>query len=989
MKGMEKYSFPPQEQKLLEGLQQAYAVYQFIDKRVVTLVLSDGFCRLFGYEDRAQAMYEMDHDMYRNTHPDDAARIANAAIQFATDGGEYDTIYRTRIPGTNDYRVVHAHGVHALTDTGIRLAHIWYTDEGRYMDETKAGRELSRMLNEALHEQSFLKASRYDYLTGLPSMTYFFELAEAGKKKIRENGDWPVLLFIDINGMKFFNQKHGFAEGDRYLQDFSRILVQLFSNENCCRFGQDHFGVFSRETGVEEKLNRLFEEARSIKNGAALTIRTGIYRPATLDVPVSTACDRAKLACDSLRKVFTSSFCYYSNEMREEALRKQYILENFDRALQEKWIRAYYQPIVRAVNERVCDEEALARWIDPEKGFLSPAEFIPCLEEAGQLYKLDLYILDQVLQKIKDQQKTGLYIVPQSINLSRSDFDSCDIAEEIRKRVDAAGIGRDKITVEITESVIGSDFEFMKQQVERFQQMGFAVWMDDFGSGYSSLDVLQSIQFDLIKFDMSFMRKLDEGDSGKIILTELMKMATSLGVDTVCEGVETEEQARFLQEIGCSKLQGFYFCKPIPMEEIIARYEKGIQIGFENPAASAYYEAVGRINLYDLAVIAGEDGDSFQNAFNTLPMGIIEVRDGGARFVRSNPTYRDFIKRFIGHDVNASNHEFGKFGSGFMSNIVKSCCETGTRTFYDERMPDGSIVRSFARRIGIKPVTGSIAIAVAVLSVSKTENGADYAEIARALAADYYNIYVVDLDTEDYISYTSPVGREELAEEGAGTGFFASARADTMTRIYEEDRALFLSLFTKENILKELDKQGVFTITYRLTDTGKPVYANMKVTRMPGENRIILGVSIVDSQMKQMAQIEEIRKERDTLAKMMALNGDYLSLYSIHPETGQYVEYTSSEDFETLGLDKTGSDFFRESLINIRNSIHPEDLPLFMEKFNREQIMKEIRENGAFILQYRLILKGEPRKVVLKIASLRDGDETKLVAGVRTWGERR
>ena len=554
---MEKYRFPDTERMTLERLQQPFAVYQFIDKRVVTLVLSDGFCKLLGYETREQAMYEMDHDMYCDTHPDDMARIANAAVRFATEGGEYDVIYRSRIRGTSEYRVIHAHGAHVYTDTGVRLAHVWYTDEGVYSDEETTpedageSRSLNRTLSNALHEQSLVKASRYDFLTGLPSMTYFFELAEAGRERIRKDGAWPVLIFIDLNGMKYYNQKFGFAEGDRYLQEFSRILVKIYSNESCCRFGQDHFGVFIPEDIAEDTLNRLFEEARNLEGGNILTVRAGIYRPATLDVPVSTACDRAKIACDYQRNAYGSSFSYYSNEMRDEAIRKRYILENFDRAIREEWIQAYYQPIVRAMNGRVSDEEALARWIDPEKGFLSPGEFIPYLEEAGLMHKLDLYMLDRTLEKICRQEKIGLHIVPHSINLSRSDFDACDIAEEIRKRVDAAGVSREKITIEITESVIGSDFEFMKKQVERFREMGFPVWMDDFGSGYSSLDVLQSIRFDLIKFDMSFMRKLDEGSSGKIILTELMKMATALGVDTVCEGVETEEQVRFLQEIGC------------------------------------------------------------------------------------------------------------------------------------------------------------------------------------------------------------------------------------------------------------------------------------------------------------------------------------------------------------------------------------------------------------------------------------------------------
>ena len=146
------------------------------------------------------------------------------------------------------------------------------------------------------------------------------------------------------------------------------------------------------------------------------------------------------------------------------------------------------------------------------------------------------------------------------------DFESCDIVEEIRRRVDDAGIERSQISIEITESVIGEDFEFIKEQVKRFQGLGFPVWMDDFGSGYSSLDVLSQIHFDLIKLDMRFMERFDEGDEGKIILTQLVKMAINLGMGTLCEGVEEAEQAEFLKEIGCTRIQGYYFGKPMPFE---------------------------------------------------------------------------------------------------------------------------------------------------------------------------------------------------------------------------------------------------------------------------------------------------------------------------------------------------------------------------------------------------------------------------------------
>ena len=157
--------------------------------------------------------------------------------------------------------------------------------------------------------------------------------------------------------------------------------------------------------------------------------------------------------------------------------------------------------------------------------------------------------------------------MPVSVNLSRKDFDTLDMVEEIRQRVDDAGVERDMITIEITESTLGSNFDFMSKQVERFQKLGFPVWMDDFGSGYSSLDVLQDIQFDLIKLDMRFMRRFGESEKERIIVRELLHMATDLSVDTICEGVETGEQVGFLRNNGCTKLQGFFYSRPVPFDE--------------------------------------------------------------------------------------------------------------------------------------------------------------------------------------------------------------------------------------------------------------------------------------------------------------------------------------------------------------------------------------------------------------------------------------
>ena len=715
---MDRYTYADEVRAALEGMQQPLAVYQLIDNKIVTILLSDGFCKLLGYKDREKAVWDMDHDMYKDIHPDDMRRISDASWRFAMGGEAYEVVFRTKAGVESDYHVIHAHGEHVYTETGVRLAHVWYMDEGKYIEgDEHTGTRMNRELNSLLHEESILRAANYDALTGLPNLAYFFKLCETGKARAFSEGKQGVLLYIDLNGMKYFNFRNGFAEGDKMLKAFAERLADTFGHEKCCHIGADRFAVSTTEDGLEECLEGFFAEVGKMERH--LPVRVGIYSTRIEDVPISTAYDRAKVTCDAIPVSETSMYYYYSMDLSETNKRYRYIQTHIDRAIAGNWIKVYCHAIVRAVNEKVCNEEALSRWIDPERGFLSPAEFIPALEESGQIYKLDLYVLEQVLEKINLQKKNGMSIVPHSINLSRSDFEACDIVEEIRERVDAAGVSRNLIAVEITESIIGSDFNYIRSQLKRFRELGFPVWLDDFGSGYSSLEVLQSIQFDMIKFDMSFMRRLDEGENARIILTELMKMATLLGVDTICEGVETEKQVRFLQEIGCSKLQGFYYSKPLPVAEILERYEKGMDVGFDDTAASGYFDTIGRINLYDLDVIASMQGGSFQGLFSTIPIGVIEVHGDAARFVRSNPSYREFVRRFFGIEMTTENGDFVRYRTPFMLNVVEKCSEPDGRTFYDEELPDGSVVHYFARWIARNPSTGDIAIAVTVLSISE------------------------------------------------------------------------------------------------------------------------------------------------------------------------------------------------------------------------------------------------------------------------------
>ena len=465
-----------------------------------------------------------------------------------------------------------------LTAASQRLAAADYDVELNYKGKDEVGvltRSFSQMRDQIkLHIEDLNRRIYTDTLTGLPNMKHFFSLAEHKRDQIVEEGGCPTLLFFDLVGMKHFNRQFGFEEGDKLICAIAEILVRHFGSDCTSRLGQDHFATVIDDEHPESLLNEVFQEVMAANGGKTLPVRVGIYMNQVDEVRASVAIDRAKYASDQHRGSYVSAYYFFDSKMMEQAENARYIINHLDQAIRERWIQVYYQSIVKSADGTVCDEECLSRWFDPEHGMFSPGEFIPVLESARLIYKLDLYVLDQVLEKMAMLQEKGFDPTPHSINLSRSDFDACDIVEEICRRVDNVGISRKKISIEITESIIGSDFDFMKKQVERFQKLGFPVWMDDFGSGYSSLDVLQSIHFDVIKFDMSFMQRLDEGgESGRIILTHQMKMAIALGVDTICEGVETEDQVRFLQKIGCSKMQGYYFSKPRPLEDSLKEFK--------------------------------------------------------------------------------------------------------------------------------------------------------------------------------------------------------------------------------------------------------------------------------------------------------------------------------------------------------------------------------------------------------------------------------
>ncbi len=262
-------------------------------------------------------------------------------------------------------------------------------------------------------------------------------------------------------------------------------------------------------------------------------------------------------------------------------------------------------------------------------------------------------------------------------------------------------------------------------------------------------------------------------------------------------------------------------------------------------------------------------------------------------------------------------------------------------------------------------------------------DSATYSGIVRALSADYTSLYYVNIETEEFVEYRTGTGKKELAEERRGTDFFNSSRRDAQKKLYPGDMDIFMKAFTKENIHRSIDEHGAFRLTYRLMADGAPVYVSMKATHMDGdEKHIIIGVNNVDAQMKFQEEAARIREERITYSRITALAGDYIVIYTVDPVTDYYEEYSATKDYEEFGLEKRGENFFGKSREEIGHLLYPEDLDRVLSMLTKENVMREIGQNGVFELTYRLLLEGVPVYVSLKAAMVEEKDGKRLIVGV-------
>lgn len=455
-----------------------------------------------------------------------------------------------------------------------------------------------------------------DSLTGFPGQKRFLGHAGNELKHRSFNTEAPetAILYFNIKNFKMFNVQYGGKEGDQLLRDVADILKEVFPHDYIARFADDHFVVLTDYVDLKLRAREVYQKLVSLRSGVRLDAKFGVYHVTDFNVNPELACDLAKLACDSIRDRLDVHILEYTDEVWNLSELRNYAVYHIDEALKNGYIKVYYQPVMRSLSGTLCGLEALARWEDPEKGFISTGIFIPALEDSRQISKLDMYMIEHVCQNYRERVDRGEPVVPVSFNLSRIDFFTCEVLEELNRITDKYRVPHYMLNVEITESVFVHDFRKISEEIDNFHKAGFQVWMDDFGSGYSSLNVLKDYSFDELKIDMEFLAHFTE--KAKSVIESTVRMAKKIGVQTLAEGVETKEQLDFLKSIGCEKIQGYYFGKPMPYDHVVERIKEQ-HWTTETREMAQYYDAAGREDFLTNCPFAllEDDGTKFRYLF--------------------------------------------------------------------------------------------------------------------------------------------------------------------------------------------------------------------------------------------------------------------------------------------------------------------------------------------------------------------------------------
>lgn len=414
-----------------------------------------------------------------------------------------------------------------------------------------------------------------DELTGVYVRQAFIRRAE---KMLRDNPDIDYdILLADIVDFKQINEKYGNKMGDKILMSVGDFLVSKKADNNLIgRYGGDLFVVLTDHDNMTHICNKLDQYIDQLETEALpfFEMKFGRYTHIDHDRSITTVCDHAHLALNSIKDKYDKICAVYDDGFRKKLEIQRKIEGSMREALKDEQFKVYYQPKHAASTGKLVGAEALIRWIHPEFGFMSPGEFIPIFERNGFVTETDDYVWERTCKNIRRWMDSGLGVVPISVNCSKLAFGQDNLVERFNEPVKSYEIPANLLHIEITESLMEEDVNVLTEVLSELRDDGFEIELDDFGAGYSSINILSTLPLDVVKLDMSFMKQFGDIKRTKV-LEACVNLGRNLGYQTISEGVETEEQLEMLKKLGVDTIQGFYYSKPIPeseFEEYLKKY---------------------------------------------------------------------------------------------------------------------------------------------------------------------------------------------------------------------------------------------------------------------------------------------------------------------------------------------------------------------------------------------------------------------------------
>lgn len=409
---------------------------------------------------------------------------------------------------------------------------------------------------------------KYDSLTGLLAKDGFYDRVS---EILSENPDKQYEIVVtDIEKFKLINDNYGMQEGDKLLKYIADRICKLTDPENplSARIGADKFFtlVEHQTGGINGIVDEAVSDIKKYSPGMNISLKFGIYKISDKSLPLAFMCDRAALAANSIKGKYNVSCAYYDDSFRKNLIMEQNITNEMENSLANEEFQVYFQPKYDLLTESIAGAEALVRWNHPELGFISPGVFVPIFEKNGFITKMDMYVWEKTCQYISKWKKEYGKCIPISVNVSRRDIYNVDITKTFLNLIEKYELNPCELHLEITETAYTEDSEQLISVVDKLKRSGFIIEMDDFGSGYSSLNMLSEIPIDILKLDMKFVQSRDLANN-RNIMNFVMGLAKWMNLLVVAEGVETQDQINVLKALECNYVQGYFYSKPLPADE--------------------------------------------------------------------------------------------------------------------------------------------------------------------------------------------------------------------------------------------------------------------------------------------------------------------------------------------------------------------------------------------------------------------------------------